>query len=134
MLTAHQTELKAYIIRHMDANMGVAPSYDEMKDAMGLASKSGIHRLMVALEERGHIRRIPNKARAIQILVPMFESTQKLLGHTPTPAALEVPFLQTSQVTAEKCRLSVPFDGLYFFISLIGLPLWGIDLHRQGRA
>ena len=47
---------------------GIPPSFDEMKDALNLASKSGIHRLITALEERGFIRRLPNRARALEIL------------------------------------------------------------------
>ena len=47
---------------------GVPPSFDEMKDALDLKSKSGIHRLITALEERGFIRRLPNRARAIEVI------------------------------------------------------------------
>ncbi len=47
---------------------GVPPSFDEMKDALDLRSKSGIHRLIMALEERGFIRRLPNRARALEVV------------------------------------------------------------------
>ena len=52
----------------MDENNNYCPSYDEMKNALNLASKSGIHRLLNSLEERGFIKRLPNRARAIEIL------------------------------------------------------------------
>lgn len=65
-LTAKQAELLYFIIRKID-DTGVAPSYDEMKEAIGVASKSGIHRLITALEQRGHIRRDPKRWRAIRI-------------------------------------------------------------------
>ena len=67
MLTQKQKDLLLLIDRKIKAT-GVPPSYDEMKDALGLASKSGIHRLITALEERGFIRRLPHKARALEIL------------------------------------------------------------------
>lgn len=67
MLTRKQAELLKFICNRMDAE-GVAPSFDEMKEAIGLKSKSGIHRLISALEERGFIRRLPHRARALEIL------------------------------------------------------------------
>ena len=67
MLTAKQKQLLDFLKTYQEANEH-APSFDEMKDAIGLKSKSGIHRLVSALEERGHIRRLANRARAIEIL------------------------------------------------------------------
>ena len=67
MLTKRQSELLIYLDRHLQEN-GVCPSYDEMREAIGLHSKSGIHRLITALEERDFIRRLPNRARAIEIM------------------------------------------------------------------
>lgn len=67
MLTAKQHQLLSYIDRRLSES-GVSPSFDEMKEALGLKSKSGIHRLITALEERGFIRRLPNKARALEVL------------------------------------------------------------------
>ena len=67
MLTQKQHDLLKFIDKRLKKN-SVSPSYDEMKDALGLASKSGIHRLITALEERGFIRRLPHRARALEIL------------------------------------------------------------------
>ena len=67
MLTRKQIELLDFIRVRMDAE-GVPPSFDEMKEALDLRSKSGIHRLITALEERGFIRRLAHRARAIEIL------------------------------------------------------------------
>ncbi len=67
MLTRKQYELLLFINQHL-AQHGVSPSFDEMKDALGLKSKSGIHRLITGLEERGFIRRLPHRARALQVL------------------------------------------------------------------
>ena len=67
MLTAKQKELQLYIHERIKET-GVSPSFDEMKEALDLASKSGIHRLITALEERGFLRRLPHRARALEVL------------------------------------------------------------------
>lgn len=67
MLTAKQQELLTFIRQRLEEG-GVSPSFEEMKDALDLRSKSGIHRLISALEERGFIRRLPNRARALEVL------------------------------------------------------------------
>jgi repressor LexA len=67
MLTRKQSELLIYIQARL-AESGVSPSFEEMKEALELKSKSGVHRLISALEERGFIRRLPNRARALEIL------------------------------------------------------------------
>jgi repressor LexA len=74
MLTRKQSELLRYINDKLTEN-GVPPSFDEMKDALDLRSKSGIHRLILALEERGFIRRLPNRARAIEVIKLPEQST-----------------------------------------------------------
>jgi repressor LexA len=66
MLTKKQHELLMYINQRLAAT-GIAPSFDEMKDALNLRSKSGIHRLISGLEERGFIRRLPHRARALEV-------------------------------------------------------------------
>ena len=66
MLTRKQHELLLFINQHLNRH-GVSPSFDEMKDALGLKSKSGIHRLITGLEERGFIRRLPHRARAVEV-------------------------------------------------------------------
>ena len=67
MLTKKQHELLAYIHDHLGKS-GVSPSFEEMKEALELKSKSGVHRLISALEERRFIRRLPNRARALEVL------------------------------------------------------------------
>jgi repressor LexA len=67
MLTRKQHELLRFIHERL-RETGVPPSFDEMKDALDLKSKSGIHRLITALEERGFIRRLPNRARALEVI------------------------------------------------------------------
>ena len=101
MLTQKQKELLLFIHERMQ-DEGVPPSFDEMKDALDLKSKSGIHRLITALEERGFIRRLPNRARALEVLrlpdsiAPGLGGPRKFspgvieggLGRKPEPARL----------------------------------------------
>jgi repressor LexA len=67
MLTSKQHQLLLFIQKRLEEN-GISPSFDEMKDALGLKSKSGVHRLINALEERGFIKRMANRARALEVL------------------------------------------------------------------
>jgi repressor LexA len=67
MLTKKQHQLLLFIHDRMNRD-GVAPSFDEMKEALDLQSKSGIHRLIMALEERGFLRRLPHRARALEVI------------------------------------------------------------------
>src|SRR5215203_4584428 len=67
MLTRKQHELLRFI-HDRQRETGIPPSFDEMKEALDLKSKSGIHRLITALEERGFIRRLPNRARALEVI------------------------------------------------------------------
>lgn len=84
MLTRKQHELLTYIDNHLNTD-GVPPSYDEMKDALGLKSKSGIHRLITGLEERGFIRRLPHKARALEVL----KKPQNMIDDPPAKGGFE---------------------------------------------
>ncbi len=67
MLTAKQRELIVFIQQRLEET-GVSPSFEEMKEALDLKSKSGVHRLISALEERGFLRRLPNRARALEVI------------------------------------------------------------------
>ena len=76
-MTPAQHRLLNYIIQYQSDFFGVSPSYEEMKDAMGVASKSGIHRLLTALQEAGYIQKPKNRARRIYVLCQP--------GQTPRP-------------------------------------------------
>lgn len=86
MLTKRQYELLMLIDRRLREN-GVSPSFEEMKDAVGLRSKSGIHRLITELEERGFLRRLPNRARALEVLRLPDNQTGKR-NAAPLPSAM----------------------------------------------
>ena len=82
MLTRKQHELICFIQDRLSES-GVSPSFEEMKEALELKSKSGVHRLISALEERGYLRRLPNRARALEVLkTPERPDTKR----TPAPA------------------------------------------------
>src|SRR6056297_1265897 len=90
MLTRKQLDLLEFIHRRVQRD-GVSPSFDEMKDALDLRSKSGIHRLISALEERGFIRRLAHRARAIEVLkLPENLPSDRLSARRPAPARLPV--------------------------------------------
>ncbi len=90
MLTRKQHELLLYINDRL-TETGVSPSFEEMKEALDLKSKSGVHRLISALEERGFIRRLPNRARALEVLrMPDTKGAavaEPRAGFTPPPRA-----------------------------------------------
>jgi repressor LexA len=96
MLTQKQKDLLLFIHDRMQQS-GVPPSFDEMKDALDLKSKSGIHRLIMALVERGFIRRLPNRARAIEV-IKLPENSQ------PAPGAPKRMGFQPSVIEGSKPR------------------------------
>jgi repressor LexA len=116
MLTKKQHELLMFINQRLSAT-GVSPSFDEMKDALNLRSKSGIHRLISGLEERGFIRRLPHRARALEVV--------KL----PDEVAIQGP--------AEKTRFSPTVIRGDFSGALPGTPVAAdtaaVDLPLYGR-
>jgi repressor LexA len=101
MLTRKQFELLRFIHERLK-EAGVPPSFDEMKDALDLRSKSGIHRLITALEERGFIRRLPNRARAIEV-IKLPESVAQGVGNGGrrgfTPSVIEGDLGRVRQVS-----------------------------------
>jgi repressor LexA len=95
VLTTKQHELLLFINERLNQS-GVSPSFDEMREALDLKSKSGVHRLISALEERGFIRRLPNRARALEVLKLPESATPMAAAPKPVvPAAandtLEIP-------------------------------------------
>ena len=132
MLTRKQLELLKFIDRRTKLD-GVTPSFDEMKDALDLRSKSGIHRLINALEERGFIRRLAHKARAIEILkLPETLEMQKP-GPGFTPQVIdgdrrEMPH-GAMPVGAEN-SLDVPLMGQI----AAGVPIEAINQHQGNIA
>ena len=91
MLTAKQRELLMFIDGRLNQS-GVSPSFDEMREALELKSKSGVHRLISALEERGFIRRLPNRARALEVVkLPEVRAAAPSASVTPIRPAPVAP-------------------------------------------
>ena len=119
MLTRKQSELLEYLTTHLSMN-DVPPSFDEMRDALGLASKSGIHRLVSGLEERGYIRRLPNRARAIEILRPAGEPSAMANAVAAAADIIALPFLGRIAAGTPIEALSDPTRQLEVPASMIG--------------
>ncbi len=91
MLTKKQHELICFIHDRL-AETGVSPSFEEMKDALELKSKSGVHRLISALEERGFLRRLPNRARALEVVkMPERSEQRRAPASAPQPPRRAMP-------------------------------------------
>jgi len=129
MLTKKQHELLMFINQRLAAT-GVAPSFDEMKDALNLRSKSGIHRLISGLEERGFIRRLPHRARALEVTRLPEESAapSHALGNAAASSAMGA---------AERGRFSPTVIRGDFAGALPGTPVApdaaAVDLPLYGR-
>ncbi|HWK41584.1 MAG TPA: transcriptional repressor LexA [Croceibacterium sp.] len=118
MLTAKQHELLLFIQRKLE-DTGISPSFEEMKEALDLKSKSGVHRLISALEERGFIRRLPNRARALEVLrQPENLTTRKAANDiSPVVAPPRMPAPQPANDVIEiplhgKIAAGVPIEAL----------------------
>ena len=123
MLTAKQHELLQFIQQRLDAS-GISPSFEEMKEALGLKSKSGIHRLISALEERGFLRRLPNRARALEVLkVPEAAKSQV---RNDNVVRLRKPAPSLKPIAANDI-IEVPLHGKI----AAGVPIEAFEDHNQ---
>ncbi len=109
MLTRKQYDLLHFIHQRLQKE-GVPPSFDEMKDALDLRSKSGIHRLITALEERGFIRRLPHRARAIEI-ARLPESLEGSSGFKPALLDGGRPERPQAAMAVEAASIELPVMG-----------------------
>ena len=121
MLTRKQSELLNYLSDHMQQH-DVPPSFDEMRDALGLASKSGVHRLVSGLEERGYIRRLANRARAIEILKPVSAAAGGVVTRAVETASnlVSLPLLGRIAAGTPIEALSDPTNHLEIPASMVG--------------
>ncbi len=119
MLTRKQSELLTYLSDHMQQH-DVPPSFDEMRDALGLASKSGVHRLVSGLEERGYIRRLANRARAIEILKPTAASGVVTRAVETASNLVSLPLLGRIAAGTPIEALSDPTNHLEIPASMVG--------------
>ena len=123
MLTAKQHELLHFIQQRLDAS-GISPSFEEMKEALGLKSKSGIHRLISALEERGFLRRLPNRARALEVLKAPDAAKAPVRNDNVVPLRKPAPALKP---IAANDIIEVPLHGKI----AAGVPIEAFEDHNQ---
>ncbi len=120
MLTRKQYELLVFINRRL-SDGGVSPSFEEMKDALGLKSKSGIHRLISGLEERGFIRRLPHRARALEVVrLPEDTAIAGVRGRAAGERGRFSPTVIRGDFKAALPGTSITGDG-----EAVQLPLYG---------
>jgi repressor LexA len=122
MLTRKQQELLIFIDERLKSD-GVSPSFEEMKEALNLKSKSGVHRLINALEERAFIRRLPNRARALEVLrLPeALKPALTLVASRPAPAPPALAMLAANDT------ITVPLHGRI----AAGLPVEALESDRS---
>ena len=120
MLTRKQHELLVFINRRL-SDGGVSPSFEEMKEALGLKSKSGIHRLISGLEERGFIRRLPHRARALEVVrLPEDTAIAGMRGRAAGERSRFSPTVIRGDFKAALPGTSITGDG-----EAVQLPLYG---------
>ena len=118
MLTRKQLDLLEFIHKRMQAD-GVPPSFDEMKDALDLRSKSGIHRLITALEERGFIRRLAHRARALEIV--KLPDSMANASEKPAPKSFTPKVIQGEKPEAPRPRAAMDLEAVH----ALELPVMG---------
>jgi repressor LexA len=140
MLTSKQHELLLFIHERL-AETGVSPSFEEMKEALDLKSKSGVHRLIGALEERQFLRRLPNRARALEVMRLPNEAAPKGRGPADSAPSSRTAAATISDIATARARRSQPAgvfsgDAPGMSVPLVGriaagLPIEAIEDHEQ---
>jgi repressor LexA len=121
MLTRKQHELLSFIQNRLEES-GISPSFEEMKEALDLKSKSGVHRLISALEERGFIRRLANRARALEVIKDSDASTGKAPARASAPALSALRPAAKAPLPANDI-IEIPFHGRI----AAGLPIEALE-------
>ena len=134
MLTKKQKNLLLYINKKIRST-GVSPSYEEMKDSLNLKSKSGIHRLISALEERGFIKRLAHKARALEVVKLPENASANDIFNTFTPSVIKGGLDKSSSTASEISVLGsiaagTPIEAIQQEVDRVTLPE---DLQNNGE-
>ena len=136
MLTKKQRNLLIFINKKIRST-GISPSYDEMKNSLNLKSKSGIHRLISALEERGFIKRLPHKARALEVLKLPETASANDIYNTFSPSVIKGGLDSTNSKLNNKEEISVlgniaagtPIEAIQNEVSKVALP---VEFNKKG--
>lgn len=110
MLTAKQHELIRFIQQRLEET-GISPSFEEMKEALDLKSKSGVHRLISALEERGFLRRLPNRARALEVIRQPEDTTPAARAAGGNVVPMVPPAPRVAEAVAANDVIQLPLHG-----------------------
>ena len=135
MLTKKQRNLLVFINKKIRST-GISPSYDEMKNSLNLKSKSGIHRLISALEERGFIKRLPHKARALEVLKLPETASANDIYNTFSPSVIKGGLdddnskLNNGEISVlGNIAAGTPIEAIQNEVSKVTLP---IEFHKKG--
>ena len=135
MLTKKQKNLLVFINKKIRST-GVSPSYEEMKDALNLKSKSGIHRLITALEERGFIKRLAHKARALEVLKLPETASANDIYNTFSPSVIKGGLNEENSASTKnevpvlgKIAAGTPVEAIQNEVSRVTLP---VDFNNKG--
>ena len=134
MLTKKQKNLLVYINKKIRSS-GISPSYEEMKNSLNLKSKSGIHRLISALEERGFVKRLAHKARALEVVKLPENASANDIFNTFTPSVIKGGLDKSSEKSSQVSVLGsiaagTPIDAIQQEVDKVALPE---DLQKNGE-
>ena len=138
MLTKKQKELFVYLNNYISSN-DISPSFEEMKNAVNLKSKSGIHRLITSLEQRGYIRRLKHKARAMEITKDLPNQNVKSIDSTLNESFLNIPLVGSiaageaiEAINSTDSMISIPRSLVSKNSTYFGLKVKGLSMIDEG--
>ena len=138
MLTKKQKELFVYLNNYISSN-DISPSFEEMKNAVNLKSKSGIHRLITSLEQRGYIRRLKHKARAMEITKELPNQNVKSIDSTLNESFLNIPLVGSiaageaiEAINSTDSMISIPRSLVSKNSTYFGLKVKGLSMIDEG--
>ena len=138
MLTKKQKELFVYLNNYISSN-DISPSFEEMKNAVNLKSKSGIHRLITSLEQRGYIKRLKHKARAMEITKDLPNQNVKSIDSTLNESFLNIPLVGSiaageaiEAINSTDSTISIPKSLVSKNSTYFGLKVKGLSMIDEG--
>ena len=138
MLTKKQKELFVYLNNYISSN-DISPSFEEMKNAVNLKSKSGIHRLITSLEQRGYIKRLKHKARAMEITKDLPNKNVKSINSNKEESFLNIPLVGSiaageaiEAINSSDSMISIPRSLVSKNSTYFGLKVKGLSMIDEG--
>ncbi|MBD1147674.1 transcriptional repressor LexA [Pelagibacterales bacterium SAG-MED31] len=138
MLTKKQKELFVYLNNYISSN-DISPSFEEMKNAVNLKSKSGIHRLITSLEQRGYIKRLKHKARAMEITKNLPNNNVNMINSSNNESFMNIPLLGSiaageaiEAINSSESMISIPRSLVSKNSTYFGLKVKGLSMIDEG--